>query len=183
MTCEEIALKVEEAVSFVCENGHVQNGSLVVIGCSTSEIGGGHIGKAASPETGYAVVRGALNAARKHQVYLAFQCCEHLNRCLVVEKEYALSHFLPPVAAVPYPHAGGSTASAAYRTLENPVLVEHVQAQAGVDIGDTLIGMHLQSVAVPLRAPFSSIGQAHLTMAFTRPKYIGGARAKYSLED
>lgn len=181
MTNQEIAAKVAQAVSFVCE--HMQAGDLLVIGCSTSEIGGGHIGKAASPETGYAVVRGAMESAEKHGVHLAFQCCEHLNRCLVVEKEYALSHFLPPVAAVPHPHAGGSAASAAYRTFQNPVLVERVQAQAGIDIGDTLIGMHLQPVAVPLRFTENAIGEAHLTMAYTRPKFIGGSRAKYSLED
>lgn len=173
---------VFNAVRFLCGEGHIAEGSLVVLGCSTSEIGGGHIGKSGSPEIGQIVVRGALDAVNTFGASLAVQCCEHLNRALVLPRDVARLHGWPPVSAVPHPHAGGSAASAYYRMLPDAALVEAIQADAGLDIGDTLIGMHLKPVAVPLRYAGAPIGGAHLTMAFTRPKYIGGPRTQYTLE-
>ena len=175
----EIRTQVTEAVAFLCAQGGLEPGALVVLGCSTSEICGGHIGRAGSPELGMAVAGGAMEACRLCGVSLAVQCCEHLNRALVLPRAAARLRGYAPVSAVPHPHAGGSAAAAAFQILEDPVLVEAVAAEAGLDIGDTLIGMHLRPVAVPLRATRKAIGQAHLTMAYTRPKYIGGPRAQY----
>ncbi len=179
---EEIARCAGACTEYLCEKGKLAPGSLIVLGCSTSEVCGGTIGKSSSPETGTAIVRAVRETAAAHGLWLAVQCCEHLNRALVVEAEYAVRHDLPRVCAVPHPHAGGSAAAAAYRLFDEPVVVEEVKAQAGLDIGDTLIGMHLMPVAVPLRGPFSRIGSAHLTMAFTRPKYIGGPRTRYTVD-
>lgn len=178
-----IGASVLEAVRYLIDQGSIPPGGLVVLGCSTSEIGGGRIGKSGSPELGREVVRGAMKACRAGGVVLAVQCCEHLNRALVLPREAARARGYAPVAAVPYPHAGGSAASAAYRLLQDPVLVERVEADGGIDIGDTLIGMHLRPVAVPLRPQAPAIGAAHVTMAFARPKYIGGPRARYTLEE
>lgn len=180
---EEIYAQVREAVRFVCRQGHVQPGSLFVLGCSTSEIAGGLIGKAGSPQLGYEVARGAWEACEEAGVALAVQCCEHLNRALVLPRQAALSRGYAPVAVVPHPHAGGSCAAAMYRLLPDPVVVEAVEAEAGLDIGETLIGMHLRPVAVPLRPETPLLGQARVTMAYTRPKFIGGSRARYTLED
>ena len=118
-------------------------------------------------------------ATQETGVYLAAQCCEHLNRALILEKEAALRYGYEIVNAVPQPKAGGSFATAAYKTFENPVAVEHIKAKAGMDIGDTLIGMHLQDVAVPVRIRTQEIGDAHVVCARTRPKFIGGIRAIY----
>lgn len=158
-------------------------GSLVVIGCSTSEIAGKAIGKAGSMEIGEAVVRGALLACGERGAALAVQCCEHLNRALVMQRNVAVARQYQQVQAVPYQNAGGACASAAFRMLEDPVVVEQVQGEAGIDIGDTLIGMHLKRVAVPFRSKCKQIGNAHLTMAYTRPPYIGGPRTRYTLEE
>lgn len=172
-----------QAAQYLCEQARLKEGMLVVLGCSTSEIGGGHIGKSGSPEIGAAVVRGVMDACQSFGVAVAVQCCEHLNRALVLSGDVARARGWAPVAAVPYPHAGGAAASAAYRRLADPVLVEAIAADAGLDIGDTLIGMHLRPVAVPLRPKDGmTVGQAHLTMAFARPKYIGGPRTQYTLE-
>ena len=154
---------------------------LMVVGCSTSEIAGGSIGHASAPEIGAEVARAAMDAAVKHGFSLAFQCCEHLNRALVVERETAERYNLEIVSAVPHPKAGGSCASAAYRLMKCPVVVESVQADAGIDIGLTLIGMHLKPVAVPVRLDVSKIGNANVVFARTRPRLIGGERAKYTL--
>ena len=154
---------------------------LLVIGASSSEVAGGQIGKASQPELGGTIAQAALDAAKEAGVAVAFQCCEHLNRSLVVERRVAEHYQLEIVCAVPHPKAGGSVASAAYRKMEDPVLVESISADAGLDIGDTLIGMHLKSVAVPVRLSTDRIGEAHLTAAFTRPRLIGGERARYSL--
>ncbi len=180
---DEIAFQVENAVHFLCKEGHIGAGNLIALGCSTSEIGGGKIGKSGSPELGAIVVRAALKACAMHQVVLAVQCCEHLNRALVLPEFTAETKGYPKVTAIPYPHAGGSCAAAAWRILPNPALVEWIRADAGIDIGDTLIGMHLKPVAVPLRPPNPWIGKARLVAAFTRPKYIGGPRTHYTLED
>jgi len=179
----KIAEQVEQAIDFLIEQGHIPEGGLIVLGCSTSEINGGAIGKAGSPEMGGIVAAAALSACARHGAELAVQCCEHLNRALVLSAAAAARRGYPPVSAVPHCHAGGSCAAEAYRLIPGPVVVEAIQAEAGLDIGDTFIGMHLRPVAVPLRPPEPSIGQAHLTMAYTRPKYIGGPRARYTLGD
>lgn len=153
---------------------------LLVVGCSSSEIAGGEIGHMSSPEIGKAVVAGVLIACKEAGCAAAFQCCEHLNRALIVESETAGKLSLEPVWVVPAPKAGGSLATAAWQAFENPVAVEHIRADAALDIGDTLIGMHLKDVAVPVRLGMNSIGNAHLTAARCRPKLIGGERAHYS---
>ena len=154
---------------------------LMVVGCSTSEIMGGMIGKASAPELGPQVAGALMKAAAESAADLAFQCCEHLNRALVMEREAAEKRGYTEVCAVPHPKAGGSCASAAWRLMKDPVLVESVSADAGLDIGSTLIGMHLKAVAVPVRLTHKTIGQAPLTAAITRPKLIGGERARYTL--
>ena len=154
---------------------------LLVIGCSTSEIAGGKIVKASVPTLGEDVASAVLAEASENGFDAAFQCCEHLNRALVVEKSTAEKYGLTEVCAVPWPKAGGSCASAAYRMMKEPVLVESIQADAGLDIGCTLIGMHLRSVAIPIRLSARAIGEAALSAALTRPKLIGGERAHYSL--
>lgn len=176
----QLGERVFEAVRFLA-SGRVAPGGLVVLGCSTSEVLGSHIGKAGSEALGTVLARGAMDAANALGVTLCVQCCEHLNRALVLPREAAAARGLAPVSAVPHPRAGGSAASAYYRLLKDPVLVEAVQADAGLDIGETLIGMHLRPVAVPLRPEAPFIGAARLTMAYTRPRYIGGERARYSL--
>lgn len=163
------------------ERGDMRPIRLMVVGCSTSEIAGGVIGKASVPELGPQVAGTIMAAAAEKGVAVAFQCCEHLNRALVVEREVAEKYGYTEVCAVPHPKAGGSCASAAYRLMKDPVLVEEISADAGLDIGSTLIGMHLKAVAVPVRLSMNKIGEAPLTAAITRPKLIGGERAKYSL--
>lgn len=154
---------------------------LLVVGCSTSEIYGGVIGHASQPNLGEDVAGAILEAANQLGIDVAFQCCEHLNRALVMEEAAAEKYGYEIVAAVPHPKAGGSCASAAYRMMKSPVLVETVSADAGLDIGQTLIGMHLKRVAVPVRLSMDKIGSALLTAARTRPALIGGERAKYTL--
>lgn len=154
---------------------------LLVVGCSTSEIYGGVIGHASQPNLGEDVAGAILDTANQLGIDVAFQCCEHLNRALVMEEAAAEKYGYEIVAAVPHPKAGGSCASAAYRMMKSPVLVETVSADAGLDIGQTLIGMHLKRVAVPVRLSMDKIGSALITAARTRPALIGGERAKYSL--
>lgn len=154
---------------------------LLVVGCSTSEIYGGVIGHASQPNLGEDVAGAILDTANQLGIDVAFQCCEHLNRALVMEESAAEKYGYEIVAAVPHPKAGGSCASAAYRMMKSPVLVETVSADAGLDIGQTLIGMHLKRVAVPVRLSMDKIGSALITAARTRPALIGGERAKYSL--
>ena len=152
---------------------------ILVIGCSTSEVGGAGIGTFSSPELAEAVFGGIYQAAEEAGVYLAAQCCEHLNRALILEKEAACKYGYEIVNVVPQPKAGGSFATAAYKAFEKPVAVEHIKAHVGMDIGDTLIGMHLKDVAVPVRIRTAKIGDAHVVCARTRHKYIGGCRAIY----
>lgn len=178
-----VSAQAYEAVCFLAQAGKMEEGSLIVVGASSSEVAGGTIGHASSPEIGQALARGLMYAAAEMNVAVAAQCCEHLNRALVMEKKEALARGYEIVSAVPYPKAGGSLASAFYRMLENPVLVSEIRADGGVDIGDTLIGMHLKPVAVPVRPPMKTIGEAHVVMAYTRPRLIGGERARYTLED
>lgn len=152
-------------------------GDVVVIGCSSSEVGGSKIGTDSSPEIGKIVFEGAREALDRHGLFLAAQCCEHLNRCLIVER--AVSRGMVRVNVVPHPKAGGSFATAAYQGMNDPVAVEAIQADAGLDIGRTMIGMHLKAVAVPVRLQHNRIGQADVAGARVRPKYIGGPRAHY----
>ena len=155
-------------------------GDILVVGCSTSEILGGVIGKASSYEAGEAITKVFIDKFMPLQIDLAFQCCEHLNRALVVERELAKRDKLEIVSVIPQEKAGGSTASAAYKLFSDPVLVEFIKADAGIDIGGTFIGMHLKHVAVPVRLDgVKTLGEADIKFARTRPKYIGGERAQY----
>ncbi len=163
----------------IIDKSNMKSGNLFVVGCSTSEVLGGKIGTASSPETAQAVFTGIYRAARESGVYLAAQCCEHLNRALILEAEAARQYGYEEVNVVPQPKAGGSFATAAYQAFTEPVAVEHIRAHAGMDIGDTLIGMHLKDVAVPVRTGQKTIGEAHVVCARTRAKFIGGSRAVY----
>lgn len=171
--------EVYNAVNELIDKAGLKKGQILVIGCSSSEITGGRIGKSSSPETGSEVAKAALNALSSRGIYLAAQCCEHLNRALVMEMEAAEKYMLDEVCVRPMPKAGGSFATAVYDNMQDPVVVEHVKAHAGLDIGLTLIGMHLKDVAVPLRLSMTKIGEAYITAAYTRPKLIGGIRAQY----
>ena len=158
---EQITMDTKAVFTQLIEAAKLTEGSIVVLGCSTSEVGGDR------------------NLLKDKGIYLAAQCCEHLNRALVIERELAVKLNIPIVNAVPQPKAGGSSATTAYSRFEDPVLVEHIKADAGVDIGGTLIGMHLKETAVPLRLPQKKIGEAFVSSARTRAKFIGGARAVY----
>jgi len=176
---EEIKTQSQKAVTELIELSGLREGQILVVGCSSSEIVGEKIGKGSVPEAANAVFEGIYPILKEKGIYLAAQCCEHLNRALVVERETAEKYNLEIVAAIPQPKAGGSFATAAYEGFTDPVLVEGISAHAGLDIGATLIGMHLKRVAVPLRLAVKTIGEAPVTAAKTRPKYIGGSRAKY----
>lgn len=178
-TLEKLKQEAYEAASEILEIAKLKKGNLFVVGCSTSEIIGGKIGTMSSPETAQAVFEGIYRAATEREVYLATQCCEHLNRSLILEREAAEKYGYEDVNVVPQPKAGGSFSTAAYHTFHDPVAVEHIKAHAGMDIGDTFIGMHLKDVAVPVRISYKQIGEAHLTCARTRAKFVGGVRAIY----
>lgn len=167
------------AASEIIKAAGLREDNLFVVGCSTSEVIGGRIGTASSPETAQAVFNGIYKACQEHKVYLVSQCCEHLNRALIMERAAADKYGYGEVNVVPQPKAGGSFATAAYKAFEEPVAVEHVKAHAGIDIGDTLIGMHLRDVAVPVRIEQKKIGEAHVVCARTRAKFVGGVRAVY----
>ena len=157
----------------------VEQGNIVVVGCSTSEVCGGIIGKNSSPETAEEIWSGLKKAADEYGVWIAAQCCEHLNRSLIVEEAAAEKYDLDVVNVQPWEHAGGSFATTAFARFEHPVAVTHVRAKAGIDIGGTLIGMHLKEVAVPVRLSIKQIGEANILCARTRPPYVGGERARY----
>lgn len=167
------------AAKELIEVAGMKAGQILVVGCSTSEVGGAGIGTFSSPELAEVVLGGIYQATQEAGVYLAAQCCEHLNRALILEEEAAEKYGYEIVNVVPQPKAGGSFASAAYKAFESPVAVEHIKAHAGIDIGDTLIGMHLRDVAVPVRIRSKEIGDAHVVCARTRAKFIGGERAIY----
>lgn len=180
---EKIAQDAQRVIEEFLSRTDLQKGQILVIGCSTSEVRGNRIGKDGNSRIAEAIYEAFAPKAAEKGIYLAFQCCEHLNRSLVVERETAEKYNLTEVSVVPYPHAGGSMASWAYRAMKKPVVVESIQAHGGIDIGETLIGMHLKPVAVPLRLENRYIGEARLNSAFTRPKLIGGIRAKYDVND
>ena len=157
-----------------------RRGSIVVVGCSSSEIAGQRIGTCSSGDCAGAVYDALAPIAGENGLYLAFQCCEHLNRALVVEEACAERYNLDIVNAVPWAHGGGAMGTEAYRRFERPVMVAHVRASAGMDIGGTLIGMHLKEVAVPVRVSVDHIGNAILLLVRTRPPFVGGERARYN---
>jgi uncharacterized protein (TIGR01440 family) len=161
----------------LCEKAGLQKGQILVVGCSSSEICGSKIGSSSNPEMAEAVFSGIYEILQEKGIYLAAQCCEHLNRALIVEQEAVIDREI--VNVVPQPKAGGSFATAAYRHFRHPVAVEEIRADGGIDIGNTLIGMHLKRVAVPVRLDNNRIGQACVTAARVRPKFIGGERACY----
>ncbi|KRG15844.1 hypothetical protein ACA30_04530 [Virgibacillus soli] len=171
--------EVDQLVQGCKEHFQLEQGSILVVGCSTSEIIGEKIGTSGTMEVAAILFEALHQYALEKQLYLAFQCCEHLNRAVVLEKEIAEKKGWEKVSVVPAPYAGGSMATYAYQHFKNPVVVEFIQADAGIDIGDTFIGMHLKHVAVPVRIEQKQIGHAHVTTAITRPKLIGGARAIY----
>ena len=176
---EEITGQARQAVTELLERARLEPGDIFVVGCSSSEVGGHRIGSDSSPEVAQAILDGIYTILKEKCIYLAAQCCEHLNRAIVLEKEAARAYGLAPVNVVPQPKAGGSFATAAYKAFSHPVMVEHVKAAAGIDIGGTLIGMHLREVAVPTRLSIKQIGEANIICARTRPKFIGGQRAHY----
>lgn len=176
---EEITGQAKQAVTELLERARLEPGDIFVVGCSSSEVGGHRIGSDSSPEVAQAILDGIYPILKEKGIYLAAQCCEHLNRAIVLEKEVARAYGLAPVNVVPQPKAGGSFATAAYKAFSHPVMVEHVKAAAGIDIGGTLIGMHLREVAVPTRLSIKQIGEANIICARTRPKFIGGQRAHY----
>ena len=160
------------------EKAKLKCGDIVVIGCSTSEITGSKIGTNSNPETARIVFKAIYECANENKWRLAVQCCEHLNRAIITEKETV--PFSETVNVIPQPKAGGSMATEAYRHFNKPVVVEEIKADAGIDIGSTLIGMHLKKVAVPVRLDNNRIGEAVVIAARTRPKFIGGERAVYN---
>lgn len=183
MDYTQLTAQARRATEELLEAAHLETGDIFVVGCSSSEIMGGHIGHDSSIEAAAAVLAGVQPPLQEQGVYLAAQCCEHLNRAIVLEREAAKAYGCQIVAAIPQPHAGGSWATSCWRAFKDPVLVEEVRAAAGMDIGGTLIGMHLRRVAVPVRLSLDHIGQAILLCARTRPPFIGGARAVYSQEE
>ena len=176
---ETVRAQAAQAARELLEQADLKPGDIFVVGCSSSEIVGSVIGKGSSLEAAQAVFDGLMPELRARGLYLAAQCCEHLNRALILEAAAAEKYGYEPVCAVPWEHGGGSFGTVVYRSLERPVAVEHIRARAGMDIGQTLIGMHLCDVAVPVRVSLKQIGEAVLTCARTRPKYIGGPRARY----
>ena len=175
----QVRQETVNAVTELLQCAALAAGDVFVVGCSTSEVGGEHIGKAGSLEIAEAIFTGLAPIIRAQGLYLAVQCCEHLNRALVVERELALTRNLEIVCAVPHEKAGGSLATMAWSQFADPVLVEEICAEAGLDIGGTLIGMHLRHVAVPVRLAEKRIGEAPIIAARTRPKLIGGERTRY----
>ena len=177
---EQVRKEAHAGAQQICEAAKLRQGQILVVGCSTSEVTGHKVGSYSSPELGQAIYEGMQEVLIPRGIYLAAQCCEHLNRAVVLERAAAEKYGYEPVCAVPWLHGGGSFAMAAYYGLEDAVTVEHVQAHAGIDIGDVLIGMQLKAVAVPVRVSQKTIGDAHVVCARTRPKYIGGERTHYA---
>lgn len=169
-----------QAVKELCEIAKLKKGSILVVGCSTSEVVGSKIGTNSDPDTAEQIFDGIYSELKARGIYLAVQCCEHLNRAIVTEADAVPGADL--VNVIPQKKAGGSLATVAYGSFENPVVVEEIKADAGIDIGGTLIGMHLKRVAVPVRLSINKIGEASIICARVRPKFIGGERAIYDKE-
>ena len=180
MDYAKLTAQARQATEELLQAAHLETGDIFVVGCSSSEIMGGRIGKDSSMEAAAAVLAGVLPPLQEQGVYLAAQCCEHLNRSIVIEREAAKANGYQIVSAIPQPHAGGSWATNCWQRFNDPVLVEEVRAAAGMDIGGTLIGMHIKPVVVPLRIETKKIGEAVLLCARRRPKFVGGSRAVYN---
>ncbi len=174
-----IAAEAAEIAEELISAANMKPGQILVIGCSSSEIASRTIGCYSSEEVGLTVFNALHEVANKHNIYLAAQCCEHLNRAIIIEEEAAEKYGLEMVNVKPQLKAGGSFSTAAWNGFKSACAVEKIQAHAGIDIGDTLIGMHLRAVAVPVRTKRNSIGSAHVVCARTRLKFIGGERAIY----
>lgn len=170
---------IDKAVACLVEKGKLSNGAIIVLGCSTSEVGGGVIGKASIPKLGERIAMSFIASCNKRGIFPAFQCCEHLNRAIVLEEALLKKEALTQVFAVPKPKAGGSVAAAAWLLLQKPALALSIQADAAIDVGDTLVGMHIRPVAVPVRMAERKLGEANLVMAYSRLPLIGGERAAY----
>lgn len=177
---EDIKAQAKQVLMELLETASMKPGQILVVGCSSSEIDSYKIGSHSSGDIGKAVFSALYEELAPMGIHLAAQCCEHLNRALILEAEVAGRYGYEPVNVVPQLKAGGSFATAAWAALKDPVAVEHIKAHAGIDIGDTLIGMHLKDVAVPVRTQTREIGSAHVVCARTRPKFIGGIRALYN---
>ena len=173
----DIKAQCQCAVKELIEIAKLKKGDILVVGCSTSEVVGSKIGTNSDPDTAKHIFDTIYGVLKENEIFLAVQCCEHLNRAIVTEQD-ALP-FAEQVNVVPQKKAGGSLATVAYQNFSNPIVVEDIKADAGMDIGDTFIGMHLKKVAVPVRLSIKQIGEAHLTCARVRPKFIGGIRAIY----
>lgn len=174
---EQVYQQARQAAEEICDMAKLTEGSILVVGCSSSEICGDKIGTNSSLETAEAAFRGIYEVTKARGIFLAAQCCEHLNRAIITEREALPTADI--VNVIPQPKAGGSFATTAYRTFAHPIAVEEIRADAGLDIGGTLIGMHLKKVAVPVRLSIRQIGSAPLTAARTRAKFVGGSRAVY----
>ena len=181
---KQIETEARQAVTELLAQAKLKKGDVFVVGCSSSEIVGGHIGKDSSLEAAQAVYAGIAPVLAENGIWLAAQCCEHLNRAIIIEREAAEKYGWEEVRVVPRPHAGGSWATTCWQKFEHPAAVEALPfgAGAGMDIGGTLIGMHLRPVAVPVRLSLNHIGRAILLCGRSRPKYIGGERAHYQPE-
>lgn len=176
----EIKNAAHTAVKELVEVAKLEKGDILVVGCSSSEMLGEKIGSHSSVEAAEAAFEGIYPYLKEKGIYLATQCCEHLNRAIIIEKEAAKAYGYDVVNVVPQPKAGGSFSTTAYKNFKCPVAVENIKAQAGIDIGGTLIGMHLAPVTVPVRLSINKIGMANIICARTRPKFIGGIRAAYN---
>ena len=177
---KEITALAQKAVIEILEKADLKKNAVFVVGCSSSTVAGKSFGTASSMEIAQAIFDGIYPELHSRDIYIAAQCCEHLNRAIVTENAAAVAQNRETVNVVPQPKAGGSFATITYNTLKEPVVVEHIKADAGIDIGGVLIGMHLKDVAVPLTLSVKQIGEAHITSARTRPKFIGGERAYYN---
>ena len=176
---KKIRDQAEQAILELLDAAKLKAGDLFVVGCSSSEMVGERIGKGSSMDAAVAVYEAIAPVLAERGIGLVAQCCEHLNRALIIEREFAEKYGYEIACVRPHPHAGGSFATTVYDNMKDPVAVEHVRAHAGIDIGGTLIGMHLRDVAVPVRLSLNRIGEANILCARTRPKFIGGIRAHY----
>lgn len=179
---QEIEMQSRIAVTEICDASGIKKGQIFVVGCSSSEVMGDKIGTATNLDVAEAIYKGIAGVLKERGIYLAGQCCEHLNRALVIEEEALQVYDFEQVNAIPQPnHAGGAFATVCYQQMDHPVLTESIcqRAAAGIDIGGTLIGMHIQPTVVPLRISLKQIGEAGIICARRRPRYIGGKRAVY----
>ena len=176
----DIKNQCEIAINELCDVAKLKSGDIMVVGCSTSEVVGSKIGTNSDFDTAAVIFDAIYGVLSARGIYMAVQCCEHLNRAIVIEREAV--PFCEVVNVVPQKKAGGSLATKAYQSFKNPCVVESIKADAGIDIGGTLIGMHLKNVAVPVRLSISKIGEANIICARVRPKFIGGIRAIYDEE-